>query len=112
MSKNNLKELTLADFSTHCLSKTTAFFDISRMFYKCKGNTFFWKNQIFYVKKPLYKLFCRDDRIRTCDLMLPKHAYYQLYYIPFSKNSSSFLISFAKVSQNFETTKFFINFFH
>ena len=24
----------------------------------------------------------RDSRTRTCDLVLPKHAYYQLYYIP------------------------------
>lgn len=27
-------------------------------------------------------LHCRDDRTRTCDLMVPNHAYYQLYYIP------------------------------
>ena len=27
-------------------------------------------------------LLCRDDWTRTSDLMLPKHAYYQLYYIP------------------------------
>ncbi len=27
----------------------------------------------------------RDSRTRTCDLVLPKHAYYQLYYIPITK---------------------------
>ena len=31
--------------------------------------------------------FCRDDRTRTCDLVVPNHAFYQLNYIPImSKN--------------------------
>ena len=32
---------------------------------------------------PLTLMACgRDDRARTCDLMLPKHVRYQLRYIP------------------------------
>ena len=27
-------------------------------------------------------LYGRNDRIRTCDIVLPKHARYQLRYIP------------------------------
>ena len=34
----------------------------------------------------------RDSRTRTCDLMLPKHAYYQLYYIPNFKEQKTPLL--------------------
>ena len=30
----------------------------------------------------MIRLFGRNDRIRTCDIVLPKHARYQLRYIP------------------------------
>ena len=32
-----------------------------------------------------FHFFGRNDRIRTCDIVLPKHARYQLRYIPISK---------------------------
>ena len=38
--------------------------------------------------------FGRNDRIRTCDIVLPKHARYQLRYIPiFSKFKNYILIT-------------------
>jgi hypothetical protein len=31
-----------------------------------------------------YPVFCRDDKIRTCDLYVPNVARYRLRHIPFS----------------------------
>ena len=37
---------------------------------------------------PLTLMACgRDDRARTCDLMLPKHVRYQLRYIPIERGA-------------------------
>ena len=40
---------------------------------------------------PLTLMACgRDDRARTCDLMLPKHVRYQLRYIPIEHCNGQF----------------------
>ena len=38
-------------------------------------------NKRGHTRQPLL-LFGRNDRVRTCDIVLPKHARYQLRYIP------------------------------
>lgn len=44
----------------------------------------------------------RGSRTRTCDLVLPKHAYYQLYYTPIT-----LLLAFQRINSSLNPTCFF-----
>ena len=53
--------------------------------------------------------FCRGDRTRTCDSLVPNQERYQLRYTPLQY--SCFLIADAKVWSFFVPTKFFDDYF-
>ena len=97
MSKNSLKELTFILIIQNSLSFVS----------KCKGNTNFWIDQIICLKKSLntqnllYRWLGSNQRqLHPKCSILPTELHLYVF-----KELLSFLISFAKVIQIFETTK-------
>ena len=57
------------------------------------------------TKKIVSLSYCRDDRTRTCDHLVPNQVHYQLCYIPLCRSVPLFCV--AKVILFFYSCKYF-----